>query len=195
MARPFVPTDHCSDCAVRLDRSRAFHLFLAVVQSLGRNVRLGLFTPDARSLAPPVGELYRPSPKRAQFVARDRPRRQQTARHKTSPAKRNKGSGRGHSAMALQETGLLRFARLSLLAFFAEFLARLAVQSFRVGFLGTFQRVGGLRVFPGARGGGAKARWPRGRATREPASARKRRLSTSPRRIRTPSLFQMSSLC
>ena len=124
MARPFVPTDHCSDCAVRLDRSRAFHLFLAVVQSLGRNVRLGLFTPDARSLAPPAGELYRPSPKRAQFVARDRPHRQQTAPHKTSPAKRNKGSGRGHSAMALQETGLLRFARLSLLAFFAEFLTR-----------------------------------------------------------------------
>jgi len=60
--------------------------------------------------------------------------------------------------MTLQETGLLRFARLSLLAFFAEFLARLAVQSFRVGFLGTFQRVGGLRVFPGARGGGGTRR-------------------------------------
>ena len=157
MARPFVPTDHCSDCAVRLDRSRAFHLFLAVVQNLGRNVRLGLFTPDARSLAPPVGELYRPSPKRAQFVARDPPR-QQAARHKTSPAKRNKGSGRGHPAMTLQETGLLRFARLSLLAFFAEFLTPLSVQSLRVGFLGTFQRLGGLRVFPGARGGGGSRR-------------------------------------
>ena len=63
--------------------------------------------------------------------------------------------------MALQETGLLRFARLSLLAFFAEFLTLLSVQSLRVGFLGTFQRLGGLRVFPsaaaGAEGEGAVA--------------------------------------
>ncbi len=55
--------------------------------------------------------------------------------------------------MALQETGLLRFARLSLLAFFAEFLTLLSVQSLRVGFLGTFQRLGGLQVFPSACGG------------------------------------------
>ena len=168
MARPSVPTDHCSDCAVRLDRSRAFHLFLAVVQSSGRNVRVGPFTPDARGLAAPAGELYRPSPKRAQFVARDSQRSQQAARYETSPAKRNKGWARGHSAMMLQEAGLLRFARLSLLALFAEFLPPLSMQSLRVSFLGTFQRLGGLRVFPGYRGGGGSRRrggcggWRRG---------------------------------